>query len=70
MVPQFFYPGGQPVKQEKVSEFNEAIERIFGKSTGKSLGKDEFVPVTTEIFKIPKIFNDMLFTRIEQRQGA
>ena len=53
-----------------MSEFNEAIERIFGKSTGKSLGKDEFVAVTTEIFKIPKIFNDMLFTRIELKQGA
>ena len=53
-----------------MSEFKEAVERIFGKSTGKSLSKEEFVTVTTEIFKIPKIFNDMLFTRIEQKQGT
>jgi len=43
---------------------------VFGKSTGKSLGRDEFDPVLTDIFKIPKIFSDMLFTRIESKQGS
>ena len=46
------------------------MDKVFGKSTGKSLGKEEFEPVATDIFKIPKIFSEMLFTRIEQVQGS
>ena len=46
------------------------MDKVFGKATGKSLGRDEFNDVATEIFKFPKIFSDMLFTRIEQKQGA
>ena len=45
------------------------METVFGKSTGKSLGKDEFGPVCTEIFKIPKIFCEMLFSRLEKKAG-
>ena len=52
-----------------VTEFTEAVEQVFGKSTGKSLGADEFGPVCTDIFKIPKIFSDMLFARLEKRMG-
>ena len=69
-MPQFYYPQGKPVEQSKIGEFNEAVEKIFGKSTGKSIGREEFEPVVTDIFKIPKIFSDMLFTRIEKKQGA
>ena len=45
---------------------------MFGKGAGpgKSITKEEFEPVATEIFKIPKIFKDMLFARIEQMQGS
>ena len=64
-VPQFYFPQGKPVEQTNVTEFNEAIDKIFGKVTGKSLGADEFEAVTTDVFKIPKIFTDMLFTRLE-----
>ena len=46
------------------------MENVFGKATGKSLGKDEFAAVATDIFKVPKIFSEMIFARIEQRQGA
>ena len=46
------------------------MDKVFGKSTGKSLGKDEFEAVLTDVFKIPKIFNDMLFARIEQTAGS
>ena len=45
------------------------MEKVFGKAIGKSLGKEEFGPVATEIFKIPKIFCDMLFARIELKMG-
>ena len=48
-----------------MQELAESLEKVFGKATGKSLGKDEFEPVTTQVFKLPKIFSDMLFTRIE-----
>lgn len=51
--------------QANVSEFNENIDKIFGKVTGKSLGMDEFEIVCTDLFKIPKIFSTMLFTRLE-----
>ena len=30
---------------------------------------DEFEPVCTDVFKIPKIFTNMLFTRLEQKMG-
>ena len=43
------------------------MEKVFGKATGKSIGRDEFNDVATEIFKFPKIFADMLFTRIESK---
>lgn len=52
-----------------MSDFNERVDKIFGKTTGKSLGADEFGPVCSEIFEIPKIFAEMLFTRIEQKMG-
>ena len=68
-MPQFYFPQGKPIDQAKVSEFNESIETVFGKSTGKSLGADEFAPVATDVFKIPKIFSDMLFARLEQVCG-
>ena len=45
------------------------MEKVFGKATGKSLGADEFAEVATDVFKIPKIFSDMLFARIEQVCG-
>ena len=51
----------------QITEFVEAIDKVFGKATGKSLGRDEFGPVTTEVFKIPKIFSEMLFDRIESK---
>lgn len=68
-MPQFFYPQGKPIAQSEITDFNEAVEKVFGKGQGKSIGKDEFAAVTTEIFKIPKIFCDMLFVRIEQKVG-
>lgn len=52
-----------------MADFNDNIDKIFGKVTGKSLGADEFEPVTTDVFKIPKIFSDMLFTRLELKMG-
>jgi len=71
-VPPFYFPQGKPISQDTIRAHNEAIEKVFGKGAGpgKSIGKDEFEQVATEIFKIPKIFKDMLFERIEQKQGA
>ena len=66
-MPQFFYPQGKPVESKTVTEFNDDVERVFGPATGKSLAKEEFGPVATDIFKFPKIFSDMLFARIEQK---
>ena len=68
-MPQFFYPQGKPLEQSVVTEFNEALDKVFGKGQGKSLGKEEFAAVATDIFKIPKIFSDMLFVRIEKKVG-
>lgn len=64
---QFYFPQGKPISTECLKEHNEALDKIFGKGPGpgKSLTKEEFEPVATEIFKIPKIFKDMLFARIE-----
>ena len=49
-MPQFYYPGGKPIDPSKVTEHNEAMDKVFGKATGKSLGRDEFNDVATEIF--------------------
>ena len=68
-MPQFFYPQGKPLEQSVITDFNENIDKVFGKGQGKSLAKEEFAPVATDIFKIPKIFSDMLFTRIDQKMG-
>lgn len=68
-MPQFFYPQGKPLEPSVVNDFNENLDKVFGKGQGKSLGKEEFAPVATDIFKIPKIFSDMLFARIEQKVG-
>lgn len=46
------------------------MEKIFGKLPGKQLGIKESEPVTTEIFKLPKIFNEMLFNRLVQLRGS
>ena len=77
VVSQFYFPQGKPIDQKKVAEFNEAINKVFGKGPGKasamigtkSLGKDGFEIVATDIFKIPKIFGEMIFSRIEEKQG-
>lgn len=69
IVPQFYFPQGKPIDPKILADFNEAVDKVFGKTTGKSLGADEFGPVCTEIFKIPKIFSDMLFARLEQKMG-
>ena len=45
------------------------MDRVFGKATGKSLGVNEFGPVASDIFMIPKIFSEMLFTRLEKKAG-
>ncbi len=52
---------------ETIKEHNDAMDKVFGKGPGpgKSLSREDFEPVATEIFQIPKIFRDMLFTRIE-----
>ena len=52
-----------------LSGFNEDVEKVFGKATGKSLGADEFIPVCEDIMKYPKIFAEMLFTRLENKYG-
>lgn len=57
---------------ETIKEHNDAMDKVFGKGPGpgKSFSREEFEPVATEIFQIPKIFRDMLFTRIESLQGS
>ena len=50
VVSQFYFPQGKPIDQKKVAEFNEAINKVFGKGPGKasamigtkSLGRDGF----------------------------
>jgi len=37
-VPQFFYPQGKPLEPKVMTDFNEAVDKVFGKATGKSLG--------------------------------
>ena len=62
---------------------NEAMEKIFGESApnpalnvssaspnSKSLGITDFKDVATEIVKIPKIFGEMLFARVESSQDS
>ena len=52
IVPQFYYPKGKPLHPDSVKEHNEAMDKVFGKGPGpgKSLAREEFEPVTTEIF--------------------
>ena len=49
---------------------SDQIDKIFGKAPGKQLGAKEIELVTTEIFKLPKIFSEMLFARIVELKGA
>jgi hypothetical protein len=48
----------------------DALDKIFGKAPGKQLGIKEMEPVATEIFKLPKIFSDMLFNRLVELRGS
>ena len=48
----------------------DALDKIFGKAPGKQLGIKEMEPVATEIFKLPKIFSDMLFNRLAELRGS
>lgn len=50
--------------------FTDSLDKIFGKAPGKQLGPKETDLITTEIFKIPKIFNEMLFNRIVEIKGS
>ena len=69
-MPQFFYPSGKPVEQTTVKSFTEALDKVFGKAPGKQLGRSEMEPISTEIFKVPKIFNEMIFQRIVDLKGS
>jgi len=48
----------------------DALDKIFGKAPGKQLGIKEIESVVIEIFKLPKIFNDMLFNRLIEIKGS
>jgi hypothetical protein len=50
--------------------FTDALDKIFGKPPGKQLGIKEMESVATELFKIPKIFGEMLFTRLVELRGS
>ena len=69
-MPQFYYPSGQPVEQTTVKNFTETLDKVFGKAPGKQLGRSEMEPISTEIFKVPKIFNEMIFQRIVELKGS
>lgn len=49
---------------------NSALDNggVSASSNSKSLGIEDFKDVASEIVKIPKIFGEMLFTRVESRQ--
>lgn len=49
---------------------SDALDKIFGKAPGKQLGIKEMDQVATEVFKLPKIFSEMLFTRIVELRGS
>ena len=65
-VPPFYFPHGKPITQLETKEFNDALDKAFGPAASKKmLASAEFGEVATEVFKIPKIFCEMLHKRIE-----
>lgn len=63
----FYFPEGKPIPAQSVKEYNESLDKIFGPSSAKkAIPCADFEEVIKDVFKMPKIFNDMLFTRIEK----
>ena len=49
-----------------MKELAESVDKIFGPASAKKgLKNTEFDGATTDIFKIPKIFRDMLYAKVE-----
>ena len=66
-MPNFYFPNGKPIPASTTKEFNDTVEKVFGPaSANKTFTAKDFEPVISEIFKIPKIFRDMLHLRISK----
>lgn len=60
VIPQFYFPGGY-VSQE-VNDFDEnLINKLFIK---EELIEEEFIPLTVELLDFPKMFNSIVFNKI------
>lgn len=68
-VPQFYFPNGKPVKTADINAFNDAMDKVFGKgATAKTLNQGaDLDALCNDLLMIPKIFRDMLYTRIEKQ---
>ena len=65
-VPSFYFPNGKPITPANVKELTENVDKVFGPASAKkTLTNKDFDSATTDIFKIPKIFRDMLYTKVE-----
>ncbi len=60
IIPQFYFPGGF-VSQE-VNDFDEnLIKKLFIKD---EITEEELIPLTVELFDFPKMFNSVVFNKI------
>lgn len=60
VIPQFYFPGGYVSKE--VNDFDESlINKLFNKD---ELSEKEFIPITVELLDFPKMFNSVVFNKI------
>ncbi len=60
IIPQFYFPGGY-VSPEMNDYDENIINRIFVKD---ELTEEDFIPITVELLDFPKMFNTILFKKI------
>lgn len=60
IIPQFYFPGG--FVSPEINDYDEnIINKIFIK---EELTEEEFIPITVELLDFPKMFNSVVFRKI------
>lgn len=66
VIPQFYFPGG--LITQEINDFDEnLINKLF---TKEELSEEEFIPVTVELLDFPKMFNSVVFSKINSENKS
>ncbi len=62
-IPKFYYKLGKPLEEEVAKSNLQEINQVFGDLD--EVTKEEFLPISQNVFKFPKFLNSLLFKRLD-----